>query len=154
MKKVNEIVICKDDFSCEEEFQNAIKRAVMVLLENNYIMTIKYDEPGLGIVVIKFDFADESLGSYYPEWLLPDEYESVVWEDDKMEVEARDEPTHFRGYGVMLRYVKDNMSREIVLPDTPYIIPHCGCGEIATVDLTPESLDELIELFKSMKGSD
>ena len=39
-KKVNDIVICKDQFKSKEEFEDAIKRAVMVLLENNYIMTI------------------------------------------------------------------------------------------------------------------
>lgn len=151
MKKVNNIVVCKDDFPCEEEFQNAIKRAVMVLLENNYIMTIKYDEPGLGIVVIEFDYADESLGSYYPEWLLPDEYESIVWEEDKDEVVEDDSPTHFCGYGVMLKYVQNNISHEVVLPDVSFTIPHCSCGEIATINLTSESLDELCSILEKMK---
>lgn len=83
-KKVNEIVICKDNFKSKEEFEDAIKRAVMVLLENNYIMTIKYDEPGLGIVWIQYDDANEEMGSYYPAWLLPDEFNSIVWENEKI----------------------------------------------------------------------
>ena len=82
-KKYNEIVICKSNFNSNEEFENAIKRAVMVLLENNYIMTIEYDEPGLGIVWIKYEDSDESLGGSYPVWLSPEEYDSIIWDTER-----------------------------------------------------------------------
>jgi hypothetical protein len=42
-------------------------------------MTIRYDDKGLGIVVIEFNPADAGWGDRYPRWLLPDEFESVVW---------------------------------------------------------------------------
>ena len=58
MKKVNQLVVCKDDYNTKEEFENAIKDAVMVLLNNNYIMTVKYDEKEMGIVAIEYDYAD------------------------------------------------------------------------------------------------
>jgi hypothetical protein len=65
MNKVNELVICKDNFKSQEDFENAIKKAVMVLLENGYIMTVRYDEPGLGIVCIDFENDDQSLGALH-----------------------------------------------------------------------------------------
>lgn len=77
MNKVNQIVVCKDDYKCNEEFENAIRDAVMVLLNNNYIMTVKYDEKGLGIVSIEFNYAEQEYCDAYPYWLLPEEIEIV-----------------------------------------------------------------------------
>lgn len=84
MNKINEIVICKDEYQSIEDFENAIKRAIMVLLENNYIATIKYDEKGLGIVVIKYDHADQSLGAPYPYWLTSKEIDKIIWDDEEI----------------------------------------------------------------------
>lgn len=82
MKKVNEIIICKNEYKSKEDFENAIKDAIMVLLNNNYIMTIRYDEKGLGIVAIEYNSDDQLFGNAYPYWLLPEEYESIVWEEN------------------------------------------------------------------------
>lgn len=82
MNKVNTIVICKDTYKTQEAFENAIKKAIMVLLDNEYIMTVRYDEPGLGIVCIDYDHADMSIGSPYPVWLTPREEESVIYDDE------------------------------------------------------------------------
>ena len=82
MNKVNEIVVCKNDYKTQEDFENAIKKAVMVLLDNQYIMTVRYDEPGIGIVCIDYDYADREYGSPYPVWLSPEEESSVVWDDE------------------------------------------------------------------------
>ena len=82
MNKVNELVICKEDYESKEEFESAIKDAIMVLLNNNYIMTVRYDDKGLGIVVIEYNYADRRYGDSYPYWLLPEEYESVEWSND------------------------------------------------------------------------
>jgi hypothetical protein len=81
MNKVNSIVICRDKYNSWEEFENAIKNAVMVLLNNDYIMTVRYDEKGLGIVVI--NYSEQEFGDAYPYWLLPEEWESVVWKDEQ-----------------------------------------------------------------------
>lgn len=80
MKNVNSIAICRDNFSTKEEWKNAIRDMVIALLDNNQIMTVRYDEPGLGIVVIEFNPNDQSFGCHYPYWLSPEEEESVVYD--------------------------------------------------------------------------
>ena len=85
MKSVNSLVICRDKFNSEEAFNNAIRDAVMVLLENEYIMTVRYDDNNkeLGVVVIEYNYGTQEYGDAYPYWLLPEEWESVVWEDER-----------------------------------------------------------------------
>lgn len=83
MKELNSIVICRDKYKSQEEFEKAIKDAVMVLLNNDYIMTVRYDEKGLGIVVIDYNYSEQEFGDAYPYWLLPEEWESVVWKDEQ-----------------------------------------------------------------------
>lgn len=78
MTHVNEMVICKDDYHSAEEFEDAIKKAVMVLLNNNYVMTIRYDDKGLGIVVINYESSNQEYGCPYPYWLMPDEFEKTI----------------------------------------------------------------------------
>ena len=75
MHKVNELVICKDDYNSQEDFENGIKKAIMVLLNNGYIMTVDYEEKGLGIVIIRYNYADQSFGDIYPYWLSAEEAE-------------------------------------------------------------------------------
>lgn len=82
MKKVNSLVVCREDYMSKEEFENAIKEAIKVLLDNNYIMTVKWDDKGFGIVAIDYTHDDQSFGDYYPYWLLPEEIESVELKDD------------------------------------------------------------------------
>jgi hypothetical protein len=55
----------------------------MVLLNNNYIMTVTYEEKGLGIVRIDYESVYQEFGAPYPYWLYPSEFESVVWEDSE-----------------------------------------------------------------------
>lgn len=81
MKDVNNIAVCRDNFNTREEWENAIKTMVIALLDNNQIMTVRYDEPGLGIVVIEFNPDDEGLGTHYPRWLSPTETESVIYDE-------------------------------------------------------------------------
>ena len=82
MNKVNELVLCRENYESQEKFEDEIKKAVMLLLNADQIMTIRYDEKGLGIVVIEYKYDDQSYGDYYPYWLLPDEIESVVFDED------------------------------------------------------------------------
>lgn len=86
MNKVNELVLCRENYDSQEEFENEIKKAVMLLLNANQIMTIRYDEKGLGIVSI--EYADQSYGDYYPYWLLPEEIESVLYNEDRGDISA------------------------------------------------------------------
>lgn len=56
----------------------------MVLLNNNYITTVKYDamDKEMGIVVIDYNYADEEYGDRYPYWLYPDEEESIIYRNN------------------------------------------------------------------------
>lgn len=85
MNNTNNITICRDTYETQEDFENAIKKAIMVLLDNRYIMTVRYDEPGLGIVCIEFENGDPSMGADYPYWLSPTEWESVVFDNEDCE---------------------------------------------------------------------
>lgn len=83
MNKVNQIVICRDKYNSQEEFENAIKDAIILLLNAEYVMTVRYDEKGLGIVVINYNYDNQDFGDAYPYWLMPDEYESIIWNDEE-----------------------------------------------------------------------
>lgn len=83
MKDVNQLVICKEDYSTEEGFRNAIRDATMLLLNANYIIVTKYDEKGLGIVSLEYQYADQEFGCDYPYWLSPEEYESVITDEER-----------------------------------------------------------------------
>lgn len=87
MNEINSIVICRGDYESQEEFQNAIKDAVMVLLNNNYIMTVRYDDKGVGIVAIDFNYGNNAYGDAYPYWLTPEEYESIIWNSERQNEE-------------------------------------------------------------------
>ena len=73
----NYMTVCRKDYSSQEEFENAIKRAICVLLENNYIMTVKWDGKEFGIVAIEFDYDDLSYGGPYPYWLSCEEQDII-----------------------------------------------------------------------------
>lgn len=78
MYKTNRLVIYKENYNTNEEFEEAIKSAIMVLLNAGYIMTIDYDDMALGIVCIDYDFSNPEYGGYLPYWLLPEEVETVI----------------------------------------------------------------------------
>ena len=88
MNKVNELVLCRENYESQEEFEDEIKKAVMLLLNADQIMTIRYGEKGLGIVAIEYKYADQSYGDYYPYWLLPDEIESAIFDDERGDDDA------------------------------------------------------------------
>lgn len=70
--EVSELVFCKNKYKTEKEFWNAIGDAVRLLLDAEYTMIVRYDEKGLGIVVIEYEAADRSLGGAYPVWTQED----------------------------------------------------------------------------------
>lgn len=84
MEEVNRIVIDKENYSSETEFENEIKKAIKMLLDAKYIMTVKYDanDKKMGIVVIDYEYANQEFGCRYPHWLSPEEYESVRWDNE------------------------------------------------------------------------
>ena len=80
MNKVNKFTVCKKDYSSNKEFKNAVKKAIMTLLDNDYIMTVQYDarDKEMGVVVIEYDYANEEFGGALPYWLMPDEVEKIT----------------------------------------------------------------------------
>ena len=84
MSKVNDITICRDKYKTREDFENAIKSAVMLLLDAEYVMTVRYDDKPSGIVVIDYSHADREFGYPYPYWLDPQKEDVIeVAEDDE-----------------------------------------------------------------------
>lgn len=77
MNKVNEIIICRDKFKSQEEFENNIRDTIMCLLKNNYIITINWDEPGLQILTICFNYGEQEYGDAYPYWLTAEQAEKI-----------------------------------------------------------------------------
>lgn len=79
---VNTLVICKKCYNSEKEFYEEIKETIKVLLNNEYIMTVRYDEKNLGIVVIEYDSMNLALGGLYPYWLTEDQMLGVEVENE------------------------------------------------------------------------
>lgn len=90
-KRFQEIVLCADHYAKKSDMFEALGVLIKILLDAGYIMTIRYDEPGLGIVVIDFNYADEEFGCPYPYWLEPEEQEQILWRDDDDEYEPEKE---------------------------------------------------------------
>ena len=82
MKDVNSIAICRDNYQTRADWEDAIKKMVVSLLDNRQIMTVRYDEPGLGIAVIEFNPDQIEYGCRYPYWLSTDEEMSVIYDED------------------------------------------------------------------------
>ena len=85
MRRVNQLVICKEDYGKDEEkFRKAISDALMVILNNGYECTVRYDEPAFGIVVLEYDYdREKGYGNPVPYWLSDNEFDSVIWDEDK-----------------------------------------------------------------------
>lgn len=73
----NQMTICRDCFKDEAAFRKAIGDAVNVLLENNYNVNIYYDDMGVGVVCIGFDYKEEILAEKYLCWLDLEEAELI-----------------------------------------------------------------------------
>lgn len=55
----------------------AINAVIRVLLDGQYIVVVRYDEPGLGVVIVEFGHDDrlDYWGVPNPMWLTPEEME-------------------------------------------------------------------------------
>ena len=77
----NTLVLRKDSYKTSYDFEDAIKKAITLLIDAEYIMTVSYEDAG--IARIDYNYADKSYGCDYPYWLSPEEFESVVEDCDK-----------------------------------------------------------------------
>lgn len=77
MNKVNRLVLCRDKYKDDAEFWNVVSDATKLLLNADYIFTMRWDEKGLGILCIDYNHADTSYGEIHPYWLTYEQAESL-----------------------------------------------------------------------------
>ena len=68
----------RDNFSSDEEFANHVGQILFNFAKDGYIATFRYED--MGIYIIEYNHADQSLGSPYPYWLTPEEEERIYYE--------------------------------------------------------------------------
>lgn len=89
MKKVNRIVISRDNYEEDFEWKEAIQNTIFLLLENRYIMTIRKEE--VGIVIIEYDYDwNVGYGERAPVWLTCSERLRLVYDEDEDEVDEEE----------------------------------------------------------------
>lgn len=88
LNQVNSLTIDKDNYESEKEFEKAIGKAVMFLINNGYVVTVKYnDGKELGIVVINYEYdRNYGFGNALPYWLTPLQFEDYMEMRDSDEV--------------------------------------------------------------------
>lgn len=74
---VNKIVLCRDNYNSQEEFEEALSHITWLLLKAKYQLTIWWEEEGLQIVVIQFETSIDEYGEMRPVWLTPEEEEKI-----------------------------------------------------------------------------
>lgn len=90
IRKANSFVIKKSDCESgysrqfdEVKWRKVIGEAIDGLINAGYVCVVRGED--CGVYVIDYNYADRSFGDYYPVWLLPEEEESVVYEEYKEE---------------------------------------------------------------------
>lgn len=81
-KYCQQIVLKTKEEETNEEFFKRVGNQLQILLEEGYYAVVRYDEPGLGIVVIEFEH-DEYLdywGCNRPMWVTEEEAEKILRE--------------------------------------------------------------------------
>lgn len=72
---VSEVVFCKDRYDSEELMWADILAQLKILMANDYVVSFRCDEPGLGIYVIEFDSANKDLSDYRLRWMYYEDLE-------------------------------------------------------------------------------
>lgn len=86
-EKPNEITFCLDDYKDEfgdpspSRLWRDISDVLRILLQNGYTAQISCEDGA--VYVIRFDYDDESMGTPYPYWMTPDEFEKRFGEGEE-----------------------------------------------------------------------
>lgn len=75
-KRYQEIVFSVQDFDGgKEEMFNTVAQQLKILLDAGYLAVVRYDEPGLGIIIIDFEHDEhfDAWGIANPVWITEDE---------------------------------------------------------------------------------
>lgn len=80
MKSYETVVFQKKDDETKEELFQRVGEQLRLLLEEGYLAVVRYDEPGLGIVVIEFEHDEhfEFWGCNQPVWITLEEEEGLA----------------------------------------------------------------------------
>lgn len=80
MKHHETIVFQKKENEFKEEFFQRIGEQIRLLLEEGYLVVVRYDEPGLEIVLIEFGHDNHfvNYGCSQPVWITPEEEEYLI----------------------------------------------------------------------------
>lgn len=78
--KYQKIEFAKKEKETKEDFFNKIGEQLKLLLDADYIAVVRYDEPGLGIVIIEYEHDDNLVhwGCNRPMWVTPEEMEEII----------------------------------------------------------------------------
>lgn len=78
--KYQRIVFSKEEEETKEDFFNKIGEQLKLLLDAGYIAVVRYDEPGLEIVVIEYEHDDNLThwGCSQPMWVTSEEMEEII----------------------------------------------------------------------------
>jgi hypothetical protein len=149
MNKVNTIVFCKDDYNTEQDWMNAVRDATFLLLNAQYQMVIKYDEPGLGIIRLDFESSDESFGAPWPYWLTPTEAESVVTDEERETADSEDDTDSAICATPVAETVFDEFWRDIILNDDGTVNLEAVKNELADFKFI---IDQVPEVYSAVTG--
>ena len=90
IKKTNTLTLKKSDYESgydrqfdEVKWRKVIGETIDGLINAGYVCVVCKED--CDICVIDFNYDDRDYGDYYPVWLLPEEEESVVYEEYKEE---------------------------------------------------------------------
>ena len=78
---MNHLTFCRDNYKTEEDWKNAVKTFLFLLLEEKQIAVVRYDEPGLGIIIVEYNHDHRTMGTPYPYLLTPEEEETVIYKN-------------------------------------------------------------------------
>lgn len=67
MKKVNELVLTRDDHG--DKLFEVMGEVLKVLTTSGYVCKVRADEPSLGIYVIEYDYDSPEMASYDLVWI-------------------------------------------------------------------------------------
>lgn len=76
-----QIVIKQKDDETREDLFKKVAAQLQILLEEKYIAVVRYDEPGLGIIVIEFEHDNnlDDWGNALPMWVTHEEAENIAF---------------------------------------------------------------------------
>lgn len=74
----NRITFDVSKYGSEEEMFRDVMKVAQILIAQEYICVLSYDD--VGIYCLDFNYDDEAMGTSYPYWLKPYDYEDyLIW---------------------------------------------------------------------------